>query len=296
MPRASYQESSLSIKSIIVCLSNHSPTHGVQPEAILSDSDEKYIFTIQDSTKYPETTVPINVEWFKVIVDSGASVNVLNQETVDRTKAPNSNFHLIPKLIHAYGTKQLFSWHWWPIYGNHFYSQQQINRSHFLCFAPNLDVLSVLCPQQPLIFCKSISRTSLCNTKTFKFIQSSTNTANCSVELVTWKRSRSNCKSMKLPALWLIPWRIPPGMKAKVNVKLEERHNEGTIVKVALTEVSCYHHYLLHTGQSPTPFRSHYIGYFPNQFILQDLIQDLIRKTPGTANISDNIWIWQTFG
>lgn len=179
MPRASYQESSLSIKSIIVCLSNHSPTHGVQREAMLSDSDEKYIFTIQDATKYPETTVTINVEWVKVIVDSGASVNVLNQETVDRTKAPNSNFHLIPKLIHAYGTKQLFSWHWWPIYGNHFYSQQQINRSHFLCFAPNLDVLSVLCPQQPLIFCKSISRTSLCNKKTFKFIQSSTNTANC---------------------------------------------------------------------------------------------------------------------
>lgn len=38
---------------IIVCLSNHSSTHGVQPEAILSDSDEKYIFTIQDATKYP---------------------------------------------------------------------------------------------------------------------------------------------------------------------------------------------------------------------------------------------------
>ena len=66
---------------------------------------------------------------------------------------------------------------------------------------------------------------------------------------------------------------------------------KNTQVRLQINEAN-HDHCLLHTGQWPTPFHLHYTRYFPIQFIFQDITQDLIRKTPSTANISDNIWMW----
>ena len=98
------------------CLSRQSTTHGVQhvtsevtqPEPSSSETDDEYLFTIHNATSHPETTVLINGVPVTVIVDSGASVNVLNPATVDRIKTQNANFRLTPSTvkIRAYGAEQ----------------------------------------------------------------------------------------------------------------------------------------------------------------------------------------------
>ena len=98
------------------CLSSQSTTHGVQhvtsevtqPEPSSSETDDEYLFTIIIATSHPETTVLINGVPVTVIVDSGASVKVLNSATVDRIKTQNANFRLTPSTvkIRAYGAEQ----------------------------------------------------------------------------------------------------------------------------------------------------------------------------------------------
>ena len=352
------------------CLSSKPQAHGVQhvtgevtqPELSSSETDDEYLFTIHNTGKHPETTVIINGVPVKVIVDSGASVNVLNHAIVDRIKEKNANFRLTPSSvkIHAYGTEQpldiagQFTASISTSSGKSTEAIFFVSNSKSRCLlgfdsSTALDLLSVNLNNITIQHEDSQVHTIL--TKHCKLFMGTGNLKNTQVKL----EIDESVTPVAQP-----PRRIPHSMKSKVNSKLEEMRNEGIIEKVqgatpwlspliavpkkngdvrlvldmrmpntALTrrrvqiptvneilqqmegatifsEVDLSQGYLQLTlaeesryitafstpDNGPHRFTRLIMGASPSGEHFHEIIHDLIREIPGTANISDNIWIW----
>ena len=72
-----------------------------------SDTDEEFIYTITPSKKTPEITVKVAEVPVQVIIDTGSSVNILNNEHFKKIKQQNPSIKLQPTKtkVFAYGAK-----------------------------------------------------------------------------------------------------------------------------------------------------------------------------------------------
>ena len=70
------------------------------------DSDEEFIFTMVNSQKQPTVTVQIEGIPVSLIVDSGSSVNLINNNTFKQLQSINPSIKLVPSKakIFPYGT------------------------------------------------------------------------------------------------------------------------------------------------------------------------------------------------
>ena len=70
------------------------------------DSEEKFIFTITNSQKQPTVTIYLGNIPVSLVVDSGSSVNLINNDTFKRLQSINQSIKLVPSKtkIFPYGT------------------------------------------------------------------------------------------------------------------------------------------------------------------------------------------------
>ena len=59
------------------------------------DSEEEFIFTISNSQKQPTVTIQLGDIPISLIVDSGSSVNLINNDTFKRLQSINRSIKLI---------------------------------------------------------------------------------------------------------------------------------------------------------------------------------------------------------
>ena len=80
--------------------------HGLS-EQQQSDTDEEFIYTITPSEKAPEITIKVAEVPVQVTIDTGSSVNILNNEHFKKIKQQNPTINLQPTKtkVFAYGAK-----------------------------------------------------------------------------------------------------------------------------------------------------------------------------------------------
>ena len=60
----------------------------IHPVSKVSESDEEYLYTVR-SNQTPKVNVKVCQHWFKATVDTGATINVVDQETFAKMVKPD---------------------------------------------------------------------------------------------------------------------------------------------------------------------------------------------------------------
>ena len=67
---------------------NKTPVHPVSKASDSASSDEEYLYTVK-SKQPPKVNVKVCQHWFKATIDTGATINVVDQETFAKMVGPN---------------------------------------------------------------------------------------------------------------------------------------------------------------------------------------------------------------
>lgn len=204
------------------------------PAPYLETSDEEFIFSINPTGKQPETSISIGGVAVKVIIDSGSSVNLLNNKVYKRIQEKNPAVKLQASnaQIHAYNTDvplellgQITA-HVSSTQGKSTTTTFYITKSQSKCLL-SCDSSTALGLLQININSVSIAHHDADVSKILqrhqKLFQGTGNLKNREVKL----EIDESITPVAQPAR-----RIPHSLKSKVNAKLQEMKEQGIIEKV----------------------------------------------------------------